>query len=686
MTDLVAVPSWDAVPQIETNTRLLGGPDGPLNLSAQALLNRSEYLKNNSVPGIIPVGADPTGATFSDAAFAAWAAAIAGKNGTVPAGNYKFQTANIPLAAGTTIDHCGATFDISAAPVGAALYSAAGAEGARYPLTGNATKSTALASMSPADLAASGIAAGDWVRVCSNGVFDASRTNSKIGEQIKIKTVDGATGAVTFETPLVDTYLTADAAVISKMAHLPAVRVRGSWKVIGGNNGKNHKAVTFSICEAPYAEGLTAIATDDRALYFLDCVFPKAHACHFEDFQSPGTGYGISVTSATQDGVFTSITSRDVRHLFTTNNAVASPGIPRRIILNGFAADQSAPSTGGAGGDSIDTHAAAEEIHIWNGVVRGSSSQGVNFEARSGSIANVFTYDTVAGGVGVHNETDRQGDIVLSNVHAYRAGTTGVRVNNGAGLGGYDGVVAHNVSGTDCGGVAVQIDGTAAKPVQFASLAQMQAIRSGSAVAGVYIQCINGGSLIGAASRDATQIAHYGIRLRDLKNFTATHLTGKLPNGATGSLVYVNGSAAGALDGLVIDHITGESPAAASSRGILVDNNANNVTIGKACRLDAFSTPISWGTGTGHRGGFLRGSAIYDPASIADGAGVTTTVTVTGAALGDNARATFSLDLQGITLTAWVSAANTVSVRFQNESGAAVDLASGTIKAIVEKI
>jgi hypothetical protein len=84
-------------------------------------------------------------------------------------------------------------------------------------------------------------------------------------------------------------------------------------------------------------------------------------------------------------------------------------------------------------------------------------------------------------------------------------------------------------------------------------------------------------------------------------------------------------------------------------------------------------------------GGYLSGSATYDPASLADGAGATTTVTVTGAALGDFALASFSLDLQGITLTAWVSATNTVSVRFQNESGGTLDLGSGTLRAFVRQ-
>jgi hypothetical protein len=80
----------------------------------------------------------------------------------------------------------------------------------------------------------------------------------------------------------------------------------------------------------------------------------------------------------------------------------------------------------------------------------------------------------------------------------------------------------------------------------------------------------------------------------------------------------------------------------------------------------------------------ITGSATYDPANLVDGAGATTTVTVTGAVAGDYVEGvSFSNDLQGITLTGYVSGADTVSVRFQNESGGALDLASGTLRARV---
>lgn len=81
----------------------------------------------------------------------------------------------------------------------------------------------------------------------------------------------------------------------------------------------------------------------------------------------------------------------------------------------------------------------------------------------------------------------------------------------------------------------------------------------------------------------------------------------------------------------------------------------------------------------------FEGSATFDPSNLADGSGETTTVSVPGAALGDFAQAAFSLPLQGILLTAWVSATDVVSVRFQNESGSPIDLSSGTLRVRITK-
>lgn len=81
----------------------------------------------------------------------------------------------------------------------------------------------------------------------------------------------------------------------------------------------------------------------------------------------------------------------------------------------------------------------------------------------------------------------------------------------------------------------------------------------------------------------------------------------------------------------------------------------------------------------------LIATKAYDPPDLADGVGITTTVSCQGALLGDTVTAAFSVDLQGVMLSAWVSAANVVSVRFQNESGASVNLANGVLKVRVNK-
>jgi hypothetical protein len=79
----------------------------------------------------------------------------------------------------------------------------------------------------------------------------------------------------------------------------------------------------------------------------------------------------------------------------------------------------------------------------------------------------------------------------------------------------------------------------------------------------------------------------------------------------------------------------------------------------------------------------MRASATYDPPSISAGASATTTVTVTGAIMGQYAIASFSNSLASLTLTAYVSAANTVTCVFHNPTGSPVDLASGTLRVTV---
>ena len=72
-----------------------------------------------------------------------------------------------------------------------------------------------------------------------------------------------------------------------------------------------------------------------------------------------------------------------------------------------------------------------------------------------------------------------------------------------------------------------------------------------------------------------------------------------------------------------------------------------------------------------------------DPPSLGDGTGTTRNITVQGVSLGDFALVSAPYSLQGVTVTAYVSANDTVAVLIQNESGGTVDLASGIWRSIV---
>jgi hypothetical protein len=80
-------------------------------------------------------------------------------------------------------------------------------------------------------------------------------------------------------------------------------------------------------------------------------------------------------------------------------------------------------------------------------------------------------------------------------------------------------------------------------------------------------------------------------------------------------------------------------------------------------------------------------TATLDAASLVDGAGETDTITVPGVRLGDIVLGvSFGVSLAGMSVTGYVSAADTVSLRLQNESTATVDLAATTVRVVVGRL
>lgn len=154
------------------------------------------------------------------------------------------------------------------------------------------------------------------------------------------------------------------------------------------------------------------------------------------------------------------------------------------------------------------------------------------------------------------------------------------------------------------------------------------------------------------------------------------------PNQAATFPVQISGvSTAAPATNIKIGKVTAVRGSGSSSATHAISVNfADNARISQDCSQLGYDTGLmSISTVNALRVSGCVGSATVDPANLADGGGTTLGVTCNGARVGDFAEAGFSNSLQGITMTAYVSANNTVQCRFQNETGGAIDLASGTL-------
>ncbi|MCW7076423.1 MAG: hypothetical protein OCU18_03915 [Candidatus Syntrophoarchaeum sp.] len=85
-------------------------------------------------------------------------------------------------------------------------------------------------------------------------------------------------------------------------------------------------------------------------------------------------------------------------------------------------------------------------------------------------------------------------------------------------------------------------------------------------------------------------------------------------------------------------------------------------------------------------GNILFGKLAWEPGTISDGSGVTSGgIAVDGAAFSDYVMVAPPYSLQGIICTGYISAADTVKIRLQNETGSGITLGNGTWKVMVTK-
>lgn len=374
---------------------------------------RSAQDKMRDILSVKDFGAVGDGvADDTTAVIAALTAAVAAAPATLvfPAGVYKCTSVlGDYFCSDVTLDGQDATLDFSGVATSPAvtMLSFSGTIAAGVTLTSNAASAQKTVAV-----VSSTFAAGDFVKITSNAVWDPARTGSKYGELNFIKSIPDA-ASVVVTNDLMSTYTTADNAKIQKITPVRNINIRG-LKLQGPTGNDNHKGIVITNGINCTIDGIQSYDMDAIHVQLYDCTFCRVLNSYFQESNAATTGYGTSFADASQDCSAENNVYTDVRHSLSTNNSSAG-GVTRRILFANNIVTDSALATGGSGGDAIDTHAGAEDISIIGNIVNASSGAGINVECRSATVADNVISFTRGNGITHQNYTDITGWTNISN-------------------------------------------------------------------------------------------------------------------------------------------------------------------------------------------------------------------------------------------------------------------------------
>jgi len=338
---------------------------------------------------------------------------------------YKVNT-TLTMSSDTTLQDC--LFDYSAGATSTPCITSVGTLASSLALTGSVVAGAATLTVANS----SSLAENDWILVSSTAVYDASSTNQAVGEIIQVQSA--VAGTVTFRGPLMGSYATGDTAILNKVSFVENITLRNVTITGSQVDSNDFVGLQSFYSNNVLVDGCSFLDLTRAGIQLVSCINSKCTNSLFESSVQPSTtGYGFSVADATQDTRCENSTFNYVRHSWSTNNLSGYPGIPRRCIFDGNTVTNSSHALAGSmlGGDAIDTHSAAEDIHILNNTCYGSSGQGINFECRSGSVINNAVYDSFDNGISYHNESDHDGQIVISGNTVDGCGGDGISVLQG---------------------------------------------------------------------------------------------------------------------------------------------------------------------------------------------------------------------------------------------------------------
>jgi hypothetical protein len=551
---------------------------------------------------------------------------------------------------------------------------------------------------------------GNYVLLMSDTEFGLDTGYGTEGEILRV--ADSRSDRLSFDTWLKGkSYTTADDARVYKWTPIENVSFTGDLTIhatqsmglstMGSyvNTGVAQTAFRINNGLNIHIEGMHCFDFYNEAIVFVNVVNGRATR-NVVDYAiaTASNGYGLTAGNACQNVTFDHNKFRNVRHALAAGSYNLGTPWFQGGIYRGLTYLNNHISGSVGEGNAIDAHPNGEGVLVLGNYVESSVKQGILIWCRNALIADNVIDGATEKGIHYFNSTsDATEHLVIANNIIRGVRPHGKQLISTAGNG--DWFLPGETATQAGGGAGV---GVVESYIDFGD-------------ANLYVREVSGnfgtgantitGLVSGATATTISTEVDFTFCVGIVVHCESSNWCGSV----TGNSIYMVGTHASAV-GILADEcwgvtFTGNSitlPDSATGTGIsLVDSShtmvSGNTIIGFGTASSSTGIADSSGTGNhlrdniihnvttkGGHGPFI-GTATYDPSNLADGDGENTTVTVTGAALGDIVDVSFSLNLSGITFTGYVSATDTVSVRFQNERGIATDLGSGTIKAVVYK-
>lgn len=527
---------------------------------------------------------------------------------TIAAGTAYLSSGGLTVATGfkLTLEQ-GAIIDFAQCANDTCCISGTGTEAAALALTVNAAKGATSVTMSPADAAT--LAQGDQLRIASNTVFDASSTNSKIGEMVRVESV--AAGVVTLSQPLRGgPYNTASAAAVSKITPIKGVQINGGTIRGGGTLttagvDKDHRGIQLFLADDCVVQNVRFERTDLVGIWWQDAIFCRVLGGHAKDFVNDQQAYGVLFDNACQDCCVDGFTAERVRHIVTTGNSTApgnTKGIVRRISFVNMKCWSTTPARGGGGGDAFDTHTAAEDLSFTDCVSYSSTGAGFNIECPGVTLLRCESYYSTDAGFILHNESDQEAQFAMTRCRAVSSGAEGFRVTHPT-----RGSIARvrylrmdDCAAEDTAGIGIFIANTVTTlTLRNINLAKCTVVGCKNANASVWVQNAETADLDLNVS-EPTQVAANLVRIRDSLNVKVGGSLRHVDNSNGAICVYINATGAGLCQKVLVDGLRASGTTPTNLRGVFADTNAQNCTIG-VVDLQECNTPLDLQAGTGHR-------------------------------------------------------------------------------------